>query len=489
MAGFSVIDVLNQKSKEGIEEKPKARFRTKDIDIYNIYANEDNISDQNGIDEKAAEIKLLGLLQPLEVMYEPNQNGEEYKLIGGERRWRALKKLVEEENLQEFREATCQIRKPRSKNEEIIELCISNSYRKATPEKELERIKLLTDALKDAKAAGEKIMGYDLESGRLRDIAAKILGKKPTQIANAMSINNNLIPELRELLEKQEISFSTAVEIAGLEEDEQEEIYRWYPDKIITVKKIREYKQRILEEQQEAELKETRQEAEADETEEEEETEIEGQMEEERDFPKYCPTEHRFEFAIKAFAEKIREDIGNTAVNSLSELREYFIARFEGTTSEGALVDLRFSGWWEVKNDRVKISDPYDNVIVDMTLTMAANVTYQILRSEEQKEETERVEIPQMNKVEVPGSKSDERRHRLKLAKMFFDAVDTGNKSFELQKNDRNYQIGDILELHEMSDGEETGRVTEKQVIYIMEGFKGLEEGYCILGLSEVEDI
>lgn len=489
MAGFNVMDMLNKTSKEGIEEKPKARFRTKDIDIYNIYANEDNISDQIGIDEKAAEIKLLGLLQPLEVMYEPNQSGEEYKLIGGERRWRALKKLVEEEDLKEFREATCQIRKPRSKNEEIIELCISNSYRKATPEKELERIKLLTDALKDAKAAGEKIMGYDLESGRLRDIAAKILGKKPTQIANAMSINNNLIPELRELLEKQEISFSTAVEIAGLEEDEQEEIYRWYPDKIITVKKIREYKQRILEEQQEAELKETRQEAEADETEEEEETEIEGQMEEERDFSKYCPTEHRFEFAIKAFAEKIREDIGNTAVNSLSELREYFIARFEGTTSEGALVDLRFSGWWEVKNDRVKISDPYDNVIVDMTLTMAANVTYQILRSEEQKEETERVEIPQMNKVEVPGSKSDERRHRLKLAKMFFDAVDTGNKSFELQKNDRNYQIGDVLELHEMSDGEETGRVTEKQVIYIMEGFKGLEEGYCILGLSEVEDI
>ena len=132
-------------------------------------------------------------------------------------------------------------------------------------------------------------MGYDLESGRLRDIAAKILGKKPTQIANAMSINNNLIPELRELLEKQEISFSTAVEIAGLEEDEQEEIYSWYPDKIITVKKIREYKQRILEEQQEAEIKESRQEAEADETEEEEETQIEGQMELEKDFPEYCP--------------------------------------------------------------------------------------------------------------------------------------------------------------------------------------------------------
>lgn len=323
MAGFNVMDMLNKTSKEGIEEKPKARFRTKDIDIYNIYANEDNISDQIGIDEKAAEIKLLGLLQPLEVMYEPNQSGEEYKLIGGERRWRALKKLVEEEDLQEFREATCQIRKPRSKNEEIIELCISNSYRKATPEKELERIKLLTDALKDAKAAGEKIMGYDLESGRLRDIAAKILGKKPTQIANAMSINNNLIPELRKLLEKQEISFSVAVEIAGLEEDEQEEIYSWYPDEIITVKKIREYKQRILEEQREAELKESRQEAEADETEEEEETEIEGQMNLERDFPEYCPEQNELEKqALEAFAERIQRQVRSAGIKNLSELKE-----------------------------------------------------------------------------------------------------------------------------------------------------------------------
>ena len=403
MAGFSVIDVLNKKSKEGIEEKPKARFRTKDIDIYNIYANESNVSEQINIDEKAAEIKLIGLLQPLEVMYAPNESGEEYRLIGGERRWRALRKLVEEENLQEFREATCHIRKPRNKNEEVIEICISNSYRRVSTEKELKRIQMLMDALADAKTKGEQIMGYDLQSGRLRDIAAEITGKKPTQIANAMSINNNLIPELRELLERQEISFSTAVEIAGLEEDEQEEIYSWYPDKIITVKKIREYKQRILEEQQEENLKESRQEAEADETEEEEEAEIEGQMELEKDFPEYRP-------------EQLEKQVDVDAV---------------------------------------------------------------------EKEKTERVEIPRTNKVEVPGNETDERRHRLKLAKMFFDAVDTGKKSFELRKNDRNYQIGDILELHEMSDGEETGRVTEKQVIYILEGFKGLEEGYCILGLEE----
>lgn len=490
MAGFSVIDVLNQKSKEGIEEKPKARFRTKDIDIYNIYANEDNISDQNGIDEKAAEIKLIGLLQPLEVMYAPNESGEEYRLIGGERRWRALRKLVEEENLQEFREATCHIRKPRNKNEEVIEICISNSYRRVSTEKELKRIQMLMDALADAKTKGEQIMGYDLQSGRLRDIAAEITGKKPTQIANAMSINNNLIPELRELLEKQEISFSTAVEIAGLEEDEQEEIYSWYPDKIITVKKIREYKQRILEEQQEEDLKESRQEAEADET--EEEAEIEGQMEAERDYPECCPDQDELEKqALETFAEYVQDDVNNADIKNLSELKEYMKERYkgEGGTLRGS---NGFDGWYDCEKGYIKLcKDNFEEIVKKTVIKMADAISdmiqFDTKAAEEQK--TERVEIPQTNKVEVPGNETDERRHRLKIAKMFFDAVDTGKKSFELRKNDRNYQIGDILELHEMSDGEETGRVTEKQVIYILEGFKGLEEGYCILGLSEVEDI
>lgn len=490
MAGFSVIDVLNQKSKEGIEEKPKARFRTKDIDIYNIYANEDNISDQNGIDEKAAEIKLIGLLQPLEVMYAPNESGEEYRLIGGERRWRALRKLVEEENLQEFREATCHIRKPRNKNEEVIEICISNSYRRVSTEKELKRIQMLMDALADAKTKGEQIMGYDLQSGRLRDIAAEITGKKPTQIANAMSINNNLIPELRELLEKQEISFSTAVEIAGLEEDEQEEIYSWYPDKIITVKKIREYKQRILEEQQEEDLKESRQEAEADET--EEEAEIEGQMEAERDYPECCPDQDELEKqALETFAEYVQDDVNNADIKNLSELKEYMKERYkgEGGTLRGS---NGFDGWYDCEKGYIKLcKDNFEEIVKKTVIKMADAISdmiqFDTKAAEEQK--TKRVEIPQTNKVEVPGNETDERRHRLKIAKMFFDAVDTGKKSFELRKNDRNYQIGDILELHEMSDGEETGRVTEKQVIYILEGFKGLEEGYCILGLSEVEDI
>lgn len=97
-----------------------------------------------------------------------------------------------------------------------------------------------------------------------------------------------------------------------------------------------------------------------------------------------------------------------------------------------------------------------------------------------------KVEIEQTNKVEVPETVKDDRRHKLKLAKMFFEDVRLGRKSFELRKNDRDYQIGDILELREMDNGEPTGRVIEKKITYILEEFAGLKEDYCILALADI---
>lgn len=97
-----------------------------------------------------------------------------------------------------------------------------------------------------------------------------------------------------------------------------------------------------------------------------------------------------------------------------------------------------------------------------------------------------KVEIEQTNKVEVPETVMDDRRHKLKLAKMFFEDVRLGRKSFELRKNDRDYEIGDILELREMDNGEQTGRVIEKEITYILEGFAGLKEDYCILALADI---
>lgn len=97
-----------------------------------------------------------------------------------------------------------------------------------------------------------------------------------------------------------------------------------------------------------------------------------------------------------------------------------------------------------------------------------------------------KVEIEQKNKVEVPETVMDDHRHKLKLAKMFFNDMQTGRKPFDLQKNDREYQLGDVIEYREMDNGEPTGRVIEKEITYILEGFAGLKEGYCILALADI---
>lgn len=90
--GFSVVDALSKNSKQGVEETPRARFRTKDISIHKIYSNSKNFYPQEGIEEKAAEILAVGMLENIAVMYAPEEQGE-YRIISGERRWRALKML------------------------------------------------------------------------------------------------------------------------------------------------------------------------------------------------------------------------------------------------------------------------------------------------------------------------------------------------------------------------------------------------------------
>ena len=74
--------------------------------------------------------------------------------------------------------------------------------------------------------------------------------------------------------------------------------------------------------------------------------------------------------------------------------------------------------------------------------------------------------------------------HRIRLAKMFFGDVASGKKPFELRKNDRDYKQGDILELAEYTNGEETGRIIKAEVTYMLQEYAGLAEGYCVMAIK-----
>lgn len=86
--------------------------------------------------------------------------------------------------------------------------------------------------------------------------------------------------------------------------------------------------------------------------------------------------------------------------------------------------------------------------------------------------------------------------HELKTDPAVFAPVYTGEKTFEIRKNDRGFQVGDTLRLREtrfsgeeMAQGhplEYTGREVSVQVKYILEGpVYGLEAGWCIMAIGK----
>lgn len=220
-AGFSVKDALNKNSKAGIDESPRARFRTKDISIFKMYRNDMNFYSVADIEELAGDILLSGLKQNLELVYAPCEKGE-YRIVAGERRWEALKYLVSK-GYKDFELATSKLTTPQDDDEEQVEIIIANSYRSKTISDMIEEETRLKASLERMKAAGKKIKGYDLQSGRLRDVISSMLHVSKTKIAQIEAINNNLIPEWKEELKKERLTFSAAYELSGMTEDEQRE--------------------------------------------------------------------------------------------------------------------------------------------------------------------------------------------------------------------------------------------------------------------------
>ena len=73
--------------------------------------------------------------------------------------------------------------------------------------------------------------------------------------------------------------------------------------------------------------------------------------------------------------------------------------------------------------------------------------------------------------------------HKLKTRPEYFNAVISGEKKFELRKNDRNYQIGDSFTLMEWSIANGyTGRQYSGRIKYVLKDYPqyGLADGYCI---------
>ena len=78
-------------------------------------------------------------------------------------------------------------------------------------------------------------------------------------------------------------------------------------------------------------------------------------------------------------------------------------------------------------------------------------------------------------------------RHEIKIGQDFANAVLSGEKTFEIRRNDRGYQRGDAIVFHvvdrDWNDLPEHPLNAETYVItYVLSGW-GLRDGFCAFGI------
>lgn len=434
-AGFSVKDALNKNSKAGIDESPRARFRTKDISIFKMYRNTMNFYSVKDIEELAGDILLSGLKQNLELVYAPCEKGE-YRIVAGERRWEALKYLVSK-GYKDFELATSKLTTPQDDDEEQVEIIIANAYRTKTISDMIEEETRLKASLERMKAAGKKIKGYDLQSGRLRDVISSMLHMSKTKIAQIEAVNNNLIPEWREELKKERLTFSAAYELSGMTEDEQREALGKFAETgELTHKEVKDMKE------------------------------------------------------AKATGQQVSES--DTAENSMNppEVRagdDYETPHPEGITS--ICYSCTEYETCNVKTGTCTSCDQYNNrAEAYKTDEQRYSEEQDTIDRETKKKLREMEQEEKMQSLPSDTQETGQKVHQIRLAKPYFDDVANGIKTFELRKNDRGYKKGDILEMMEFADGKNTGRMVKVLVTYILEDYTGIEDGYCIMATKLMKD-
>ncbi len=436
--GFSAMDALNKNTKAGIEESPKARFRTRDISIFKMYRNEMNFYSIADVEELAGDILAFGLKQNLELVYEPCEKGE-YRIVAGERRWLALKYLVSE-GYKEFEIATSKLTTPQDSDEEQVEIIIANAYREKSLADELEEEKRLKASLEKMRAAEKKVKGYDLSEGRLRDVIAAMLHTSKTKIAQIEAINNNLIPEFKEEIKNGKLKISAAYKLSGLTEQEQQTALE-------QCRKSGEILHKDV-----AAIKEAKT----------------GQQ----DTPEKEPdTETKQE----------NNEHGNEAGE------EYQTPHPEGITSL-CYSCQRYSGC-NVKTGTCKKCDQYINKAeAEKTDEQRYSEEQDRIDRETKEKLQEMADNERMNSIPSESDMGGQKVHQIRIGTSFFNDVRSGEKTFELRKNDREYAQGDILEMMEFTNGRYTGRSVKVRVSYILEDFTGLVEGYCIMAIKIIQN-
>lgn len=244
MTGSNILDTLNSKSISGGNMNTTyARFRLQDIPIDKIYSNDKNFYPLTDIEQLANEIKLCGLMENLTVVKEHCERGD-YRLVSGERRWRALTYLVEHGE-DKFKNVSAKVTRFDNQNEEELYLIVANSYRTKDSATKMNEVKRMQELLQNAKNNGTSINGYDMQQESIRSVMSKLLGMSETKIAELTVVINHLIDEFMTMLNDGTLGISVAYKIAGMSPDMQLEFFQYCEDETkITLNVVQQFKEK-----------------------------------------------------------------------------------------------------------------------------------------------------------------------------------------------------------------------------------------------------
>lgn len=444
--GWNVVDALNKRTTAAMDNKPKARFRTKDISINRMYSNDMNFYSMEGIEKLAQDIYAIGLMDNLVVVNDPCEKGE-YRIIAGERRWRALKMLVEQGH-EEFEIASCQIKTPMEECEERVQLILANGYRDKTVTDILKEEQELKETLTYMKENGLTLQGYKLDSGRLRDVIANIMNMSSTKIAQIESINKRLIPEFTEELKEGRLTLSAAYEISGMSEEAQKEILERHQEHGITLKEVREIKERKREEA--------------------EKEEIDGQMtiEDMQEDAEGCQT-HQEE------PEDEETEVG----------KEWQQAHPESVTSL-CYSCQRYSDC-NVKTSTCTSCDQYVNKAeAEKTEEQRYNEEQDAIDRETKKKLRQQAEEKKMESIPSDAEEKKEEKFLRVSGNKMKEIID--GKPYMIVKGE--YKPGDIVVLQVFHEGKHTGEQIKAEVTYTdnENTCAGIGEGYTVMAIKQI---
>jgi hypothetical protein len=101
--------------------------------------------------------------------------------------------------------------------------------------------------------------------------------------------------------------------------------------------------------------------------------------------------------------------------------------------------------------------------------------------------------------VSIAKEENKTMKHELKTWPVFYDDVEAGAKCFEIRKNDRNFEVGDILHLFKYIPDSQTQHKTGKftgdsimvQINYTihLDAIPGMPAGFIGMGIELISEV